>query len=262
MVGLSLSRMLHWTWASAAVRGTSHVKSEQPLQDAKHCLLVSNAHEEIIVLAVSDGAGSASFGGQGAQLTCRSITRDARAHFQSNQDFPSEDVLQNWIDNARDWIFRIAEARAAVPRDFACTTLLVISSGEFSLICHIGDGCAVFRMRQNSQWTAPLWPDHGEYASTTHFITDDPSPAVRFATISEPIDSIVLFSDGLERLALDFANKKPFNGFFSGVSTPILTSKTHGFDRELSRRLAGFLSSDGVNARTDDDKTLIISALR
>lgn len=262
MAGLSLNRMLRWTWASAAVRGTSHVKSEQPLQDAKHCLLVSDAPEEIITLVVSDGAGSASFGGQGAQLTCRSITRDARAHFRGSQSLPSEETLQSWIDNARDWIFRIADARAAVPRDFACTTLLVISSGKFSLICHIGDGCAVFRTQQDSQWIAPLWPDHGEYASTTHFITDDPSPAVRFATISEPIDSIVLFSDGLERLALDFANKKPFGGFFAGVTAPIFTSKARGFDRELSKKLASFLSSDGVNARTDDDKTLIISALR
>jgi hypothetical protein len=66
-----------------------------------------------------------------------------------------------------------------------------------------------------------------------------------------------LFSDGLQRLALDLNLQIPHPGFFKAMFPP-LQSPQEGFAQELSSSLAAFLSSNRINDRSDDDKTLIL----
>jgi hypothetical protein len=108
----------------------------------------------------------------------------------------------------------------------------------------------------------PTWPDHGEYASTTYFITDDVGVKCSIKRVSEPINSIVMFTDGLERLALDFSSHEAHQGFFDGVMNPVSKSSAVGKDIILSNQLLSFLSSEGVCSRTDDDKTLVVAVLK
>ena len=105
------------------------------------------------------------------------------------------------------------------------------------------------------------WPAHGEYASTTFFVTDE-QPRISIQRRATPISALVAFTDGLERLALDFSATAPHAPFFEGVLAPICQSPVTGRDAKLSQQLARYLDSPAVNARTDDDKTLLIAALR
>lgn len=66
----------------------------------------------------------------------------------------------------------------------------------------------------------------------------------------------------VERLALDFGAATPHTRFFEGVLAPICQSTITGRDAKLSHQLARYLDSPAINARTDDDKTLLIAALR
>jgi len=219
--------------------------------------------KEFFVGIVSDGAGSSEFGGEGAALVCRTLGLAARRHFAMEQELPAQTALEHWVDEARDRIYKAAQVRGKEARDFAATLVCAISDGATSLIAHIGDGCVVVRERASGQWVAPTWPDQGEYASTTTFITDQPSAKLRVTHFDVAVDVIALFSDGIERMVLDMVAMKPVERFFGVVAHPIVSSPVlRGRDRTLSRQLQAYLASEQVTSRTDDDKTLVIATLR
>ena len=108
---------------------------------------------------------------------------------------------------------------------------------------------------------APSWPYHGEYASTTVFVTDDPPPSTSVIRHANPISAISVFSDGLERLALDL---RPDNlsRLSLKVSLRPLPSVHHlGKDVELSENSThSWEAMLSTAARTT--KTLILAVRR
>ena len=250
-----------WTWAAASCRGTSHERANIRRQDAFKCV-VTDAPGEPIAVVVSDGAGSASFGGQGASLVCKTIALNVRRHFLAADSLPQEETFEGWMDAIRDQIAAVAERRQLLPRDFAATLILVVSNASETVILHVGDGCAVVRDSVSGIWTAPTWPDHGEYASTTSFITDEPVARTRVSRYPTRISALAVFSDGIERLVLDLRSKEPSSRFFDSMIAPVEKSEHQGKDGLLSKGLAAYLQSDQVNSRTDDDKTLVLAVRR
>ena len=251
-----------WRWASASCIGTSHIKSGTRLQDAHFCRSIDVGTSNYIVVSVSDGAGSAQFGGEGASLVCHSLSRSVSDFIRKNASLPAESDVESFLDSARDRIYLAAERRGLTPRDFAATLVMFISNGVKSVFAHIGDGCSVCFDAEKEEWIAPSWPEHGEYASTTFFVTDDPKPRLRVFEHVGEVTAVVAFSDGLERLALDFSTQQPFHKFFAAMSNPIVASVSKGKDRDLSAKLLDYLASNSINSRTDDDKTLVIASYR
>ena len=255
--------MSRWTWACASHVGTSHLRSGQRLQDAYSCFSVNVAERDYFVGVVSDGAGSAKYGGEGASLVCRTMSVAARRFLTGPGGLPSPTAIEFWVDEARDRIYKAASNRGAEVRDFAATLVFALSVDGRSVFAHVGDGCAVARSQATGEWIAPTWPDHGEYASMTSFVTDQPVAKVRITVVEESFDVIALFSDGIERMVLDMATRKPAERFFSVVSAPIINSRVpFGKDSQLSAQLRDYLGSEQVCNRTDDDKTLLLAALR
>jgi hypothetical protein len=252
--------MSGWTWAAAACRGTSHDKTGTRLQDAFACC--SPAPGQPIVAMISDGAGTAELGGQGASLVCRSLTVSARRYFLQTSELPSDGEIETWYDGTRDLISTVASRRGREFRDFAATSVCVLSTGTETIVAHVGDGCAVLREESSGVWIVPSWPQQGEFASTTFFVTDQDRLQLRITRYPTAINAIAVFSDGIERLALDFAARAPSQQFFNNICSPIVASEAHGRDGYLSRKLREYLGSDKVNARTDDDKSLVIAALK
>ena len=233
-----------------------------------------NCDAEWFVAVACDGAGSASHGRQGAIITCRTIRQAACHHLavasapsaSSPQEsrltasaLPSADTVRTWADEARQCIQAAAQRRGLSARDFACTLVLALSNGQETLVAHIGDGGIVARLADGGTWQALSWPDHGEYASTTRFVTDEPPTPLRTNITRQAIDALALFSDGIERMVLDMATQTPFARFFSTMAAPLPKepSKTH----TLSGQLKAYLDSEAVNSRTDDDKTLVMAVL-
>ncbi len=253
--------MNSWTWAAASCRGTSHIKRNVRRQDAYSCSYGTNEGKTLIAI-VSDGAGSAVMGGEGASLICRTLMTRARQFDFSQDELPSDETLWEWINTARQRITQAAEARDLKARDFAATVILAISSGANTLVAHIGDGSAVARNSETDEWTALSWPSQGQYASSTFFVTDDPEPRLNISRCNTLVSALAIFSDGVERLALDMAAQKPFKPFFDGMIRPIASTGAEGFDQKLSQQLSSYLNGDAVNSRTDDDKTLILAVCK
>lgn len=249
-----------WKYAAASVRGTGHVRTGTRLQDAKRCFEISSRQGLVsLIVVISDGAGSANFGGEGASIVCRTLATSAAVTLREAAELPSDQIVWSWVDEIRDRIHLAASKRNQTPRDFAATMILLLATPEGILTAHIGDGAAVGRNRASRGWHVLSSPVHGEYASTTYFVTDDPAPKLRITRYQDDFDAICVFSDGIENLVLDHVSGEASPAFFVPIAKPLDGASESGKNYALSKGLASFLDSDRLNERTDDDKTLIIA---
>lgn len=242
-----------WRWAYASVIGTSHIQNGDRLQDA---YVVSELDNGCIFAAVSDGAGSANFGAFGAWLTCRFLSVRFREWVHGNPELPTDEHLSDWIDELRDRISAIAARRGSVPRQFAATLAAIVVTPEEAVTLHIGDSAIVGR--KGGEWEVLCWPENGEYASSTYFVTDDPKPRLNIIRHPREHSAFALFSDGVGELALSHLERTAHTRFFDPMIRPIDVASGEGRLVELSAKLATYLAGPSVCERTDDDKTLIL----
>jgi hypothetical protein len=249
-----------WSWVGACSTGSSHFKSGTECQDYAACMELGSENNHALLAVVSDGAGSAEFASIGSHIIVHSYTRCVIEHLRAGRALEaiSEELVREWLDNIRDRIIRAADQRGKKPRDLAATLVSAIVCPDRAIICHIGDGACVLRRPENHHWEVPSWPLHGEYASSTYFVTDDPQPNLQFCEAKGDFSDVAVFSDGLERLALDFKNKTAFDQFFDPMFAP-LANLGAGRNRVLSKNLRTFLDSSRVIERTDDDKSLVMA---
>ncbi|MFC3118300.1 PP2C family serine/threonine-protein phosphatase [Jhaorihella thermophila] len=205
---------------------------------------------------VSDGAGSAKFGAFGAWLICRFLSVRFREWVRANPDLPSDEVLADWIDELRDRISAIATQRESTPRQFAATLAAIVVTPDEAVTLHIGDSAVVGR--KGTEWDVLCWPENGEYASTTYFVTDDPEPRLNISRHPREHDAFALFSDGVGDLALSHLEQNAHPRFFDPMFRPVDAAPGEGRLIELSAKLATYLAGPSVCERTDDDKTLIL----
>jgi hypothetical protein len=249
-----------WSWIGACSTGSSHIKAGTGCQDSGACIEVPYGEGTALIAVVSDGAGSAQYSSIGSRAVVRAMVRQLADFVRGASASPiiTEDLARGWLDDARDRISTIASAKNAQPRDFASTLVAAVIFPSGITVCHVGDGACAARRHGQQDWEVASWPAHGEYASTTFFVTDDPEPNLRLTYWDGEFSDLAIFSDGLERLALDFSNNRAFNRFFDPMSVPLDTLPP-GRGRTLSCRLKEFLASPRVSERTDDDKTLIVA---
>lgn len=253
MAGLLQGEIVAWRWASASVIGTSHIQNDGRLQDAYAVAAFENGG---IFAVVSDGAGSAKFGAYGAWLTCRFLSVRFREWVRINPDMPPNEILADWIDELRDQISAIATRRESTPRQFAATLAAIVVTPNEAVTLHIGDSAVVGR--KNTEWEVLCWPENGEYASTTYFVTDDPEPRLNITRHPRKHDAFALFSDGVGDLALSHLEQSAHARFFDPMFRPVDVASGEGRLVELSAKLATYLAGSSVCERTDDDKTLIL----
>jgi Protein phosphatase 2C len=255
-----------WRFASASVIGTSHVKTGTPCQDHFRCRVFRNGEDEpIIAMAVSDGAGSAARGEDGAAITCASLMEQVELFFAQDRGLASitEDDAHQWLGAVREAIADHASDAERDVRDCACTMLFALVGTDEAVFLQIGDGVIVVNEDPASEWSWVFWPDRGEFANTTFFVTDaSAADHLRFEHRREPIAEIALLSDGIEPLVLHYASRTVHAPFFDRMFGPVRRSVAVGEDLALSRELESYLSSPAILERTDDDKTLVLATRR
>lgn len=242
-----------WRWAAASSIGTSHLRTGDRLQDA---FAVSALGEGQVFAVVSDGAGSATFGAYGAWLVCRILKVRFRGWLSVNDGLPNDAILLGWIDDIRESISLIAERRETERKQFAATLAALLITPKKILALQIGDSSIVGRCC--SKWQVICWPESGEYASTTYFVTDEPAPRLKIIRAAREHDAFALFSDGVGDLALSQGDEQAHRGFFEPMIRPVDAATGSGRVPELSEKLQVFLGGTSVCERTDDDKTLIL----
>lgn len=238
-----------WKRVYGSVRGTSHLQSGRPCQDYCAGVVVGTA----IIAACADGAGSAEHSEWGSRRAVERFLEEAGRSL--GDDAPQREAVEAWVDAARDSVLEEAATQGAPPRQLACTLLGAIAGDAWAALFQIGDGVIVFDGEAGHELA--FWPDNGEYANTTRFLTDeDYRDHLHIAIVARRIDELALLTDGLQMLALDFARAQVHGPFFS----PLFRTVRDGPDEETLRvSLLEFMDSKRVNDRTDDDKTLFLA---
>jgi hypothetical protein len=249
-----------WRVASACDIGTSHIASGKPCEDSCWAQVHSNAAgEPVLSIFVADGAGSALHGGEGAELAIQAAADFLTDKLAAIEFGLSDDLAVECVMKVRDCIYAKAEAAGLNAREFACTFLGVVSTLRSTLVLQIGDGAVALDVGQGLQ--IPIVPMSGEYANMTHFVTDEGAVEVLVTKkFDAPAIRVAVFSDGIQRLAMDMASNTAHEPFFAPFFR-VLAGSTPDQDDQLESALVKFLGSPAVNERTDDDKTLALAVL-
>ncbi len=215
---------------------------------------------EVLVVAVSDGAGTAERSDAGSALAVAHFLERFAAGAGSGPDLTAIDrpFVDNWFRDVRGELAALAATDGADLRDYACTMLGAVIGASAAAYVQLGDGAIVVSGDEPGQYNWIFWPQHGEFANSTFFLTQDCVEGMLQFESGPAVDEIAVFSDGIERLVLDMAARtvhspafQPMFGWLAGTEP----------DRsgEPSRGLLAYLGSDHVNRRTDDDKTLVMA---
>lgn len=241
-----------WTALGESVPGTSHLARGVPCQDAFRFYMSSDA-AEWLTIATADGAGSSSHSEIGATLVCDSLIRQVET--RGSQALFCRDEVISLFKEARENVFAEATRLGVRPRELACTALLIVAGPSAAAVGQIGDGAVV--LGSAGAYGVVFWPEPSEYANATDFLTDDCfSDLLRFETVNTRVAEIAAFTDGLQRLALDFASRTAYSGFFRPLFKEL---RAAGDPELLVEPFRQFLRSDLLNQRTDDDKTLVLA---
>ena len=244
-----------WQVVGASVAGTSHLQGNVPCHDSFRYKVLS---PETVLVAVSDGAGSAAQPQIGSALAVESAMTTLEKQFSAKLPEHERDwrvLLQDVFHEAKAALERKAAETGIALREYAATLIVLVLTKGWTVSGLIGD-CAVVVLTATESLESLCQPQKGEYANTTNFLTQDDALArLDIRVLAESSKSAAVFSDGLLELALNISANAPYSPFFK----PLFVFIEHvEQEQEAQNQLATFLNSERVNARTDDDKTLIL----
>lgn len=248
-----------WKYVGASVQGTSHLSSSLPCQDASRWISFETEKDgEVLVLAVADGAGSAVRAADGAKLACDEFLTQVRRYLEGGTIATiTKSESEIWVREISQAIDFQAKSCELTSRDFACTFLAAILGRDYAACLQIGDGAIV--IAEGSDYQPVFWPQSGEFANTTYFVTDETAlEQLQFTLFEKPIDEIAIFSDGMQMLTLQYSTKTAHAPFFRPMFAR-LRQECPGESEPLTQELEEFLHSSAINDRTDDDKTLVLA---
>jgi len=217
--------------------------------------MVISGEGEVAILGLADGAGSAAASQHGAKTAVdAAIGSIAAALHREGAAALRIASLRDAVATARASVFQAVDDFGHLPLEYASTLLLLIASAECTLGAHIGDGAIVI---EDDALRVLSFPEQGEYANATRFLVDDDALAATRFVLHGPARRLALLSDGLQGIALDYASRSAYEPFFA----PIFARVEDAGEtlEQLNVELAAWLDSDAVNARTHDDKSLVIA---
>lgn len=260
-----------WRHVHASAQGTSHASTGAPCQDAASARLVSSVDGDVLVLACSDGAGSASHSHLGARWACDTVLGEVSDFLAAGGSVATvtRAHAEDWYLQAHRCLAERAAEEGLAPRQLACTLLVAVVAPTASAFMQIGDGAIVIAPSPDAgvpsasaEYVPVFWPQSGEYANMTYFLTE-PEALTHLVLDTERgrVDEVALFSDGIQSLALRFEERAVHAPFFRPMFAR-LRHEPAGLSSPLAGQLEQFLNSANVNARTDDDKTLVLATRR
>lgn len=221
-----------WKVSHACCVGTAHLETCSPCQDQVDSKTYSNG---LIVAALSDGAGSASFSHYGAYIVVQQAMDLVAEHFHEafgggkrKTAFKTHliaSLRRVLYETAKVGINLTEQERIAnskphrseallVPcsaRQLACTLLLVAIKNNDYIILHIGDGVigAEAIEARRKHLLVMSGPSNGEFANETYFITS-PDAENKAQIITGKLNNslrritgFILMSDGPEIALFD-----------------------------------------------------------
>lgn len=253
----------NWRIAHASAIGTAHINQGTECQDRLACEIIETNDGEVLIAVVADGAGSTTDGQIGAEIACRFFIEEV-ADFLNSRDASvnslSLEFGRFWISYFQQKVAETAKTAKKTVRDYASTLVGAAIGENHSAFFQIGDGGAVFSTSGEAEsYQFAITPEESEYVNVTEFLTDEnASEKLRFVLIEERVEDLILFSDGIFAVAVDYQTNQPHEPFLMPMIAPL----RNGTGNNLNEKLVNFLGSAKMNEKTDDDKTIILATRR
>lgn len=239
-----------WNVIQCAVQGRSHIRDDIPCQDKTYSLYVN----DVQVIALADGAGSASLSHYGADTVTKYICSELTEKFD---EYYSNDngviVKQKLIDGLLKSLIEKSIQLECKTKDLASTLLFVAIKNDNFILAHIGDG--VIGYLKNDELKIASQPENGEFANTTIFTTS--KDAIMTMKLIKgnlgDIQGFVLMSDGTES---SLYNKK--QNKLADVLKKIMQMSTIISADKVQEQLQNSFENIIVNATTDDCSIAIL----
>lgn len=243
-----------WQYINSSTIGASHIKVGLPCQDAHQII----AKENVLIVALADGLGTASLSDTGATLAVSTAIAELESQDITLENQPTQwtKLIENAFIAAQDALRKEAESASKALREYNTTLIVGIVHPTIAVVGHLGDGAVI--VQTNTSQLLPLsWPHNEEYVNEVTPLTHATAlESVHYKSYTDPIDGVAFLTDGLQTLALEFASGEPYQPFF----TPFFDLLSQPVERDsLSSQLDQFLQSERVCQKTDDDKTLVIA---
>jgi serine/threonine protein phosphatase PrpC len=205
--------------AAASQRGRSHAIAGNPRDD--DFAMLYDSETDCYIMAVADGAGSATFSRQGSKIACDTVltvckeklheNRETLINYQKQKDQKQETgaIFYRAIENAVLEAYKALEKEAQDKnrhiKNYHTTLILTIckkiDAGWLFGAWWVGDG-GIGIYRSDPQDLKVLGePDGGEYAGQTRFLTmaeviNKRNERIKFALV-EDFTALVLMTDGV-----------------------------------------------------------------
>lgn len=255
----SPSQRSEWQTVAASKCGSRHEASGGNCEDAYQ---VVQPKPGVLLIGVTDGAGSAKFAEMGANLAIEHGVAQVCAGLEQAGDALDDSALSRIFEEAMAAALVAVQAEAATRevdyRELASTMILVIAHREFIAAAQIGDGATVIADEAGNLLALTV-PPPGEYINETIFLTSMDALQTMQVRIWRGLASgVAAFSDGLQMLCLKWPEFEPHAAFF----TPLFDFVRNTTDEaEATSGLESFLLSERVAKLTDDDVTLVLATL-
>ena len=187
---------MKWKSVCCAVQGRRHKKNNIPCQDKT----ARREEGAVNVIALADGAGSATFSHFGAECVVNQMSAFVEdKFFDLIEEADGKKVKQEILAVILRALNYEAELRECKIDDLASTLLLAAVSEENFLLIHLGDGVIGYLNDEGLKTVSA--PDNGEFSNETFFTTS--SDAIVHLRIYKGaiknISGFILMSDGTEQ---------------------------------------------------------------
>jgi hypothetical protein len=246
-----------WRLANAVVRGTSHEATGLPCQDYVQLdqFDLADGSGRVLVVALADGAGSAPRSAEGAKRACDEVVLSVKGDEPRLRRAEGAEVAV-WaaFERARRQIDELAATEGVPVRDFASTLLVAVVAPWGAVFGQLGDGAIAFGASKELELAFQV---EQEMVNVTDFLTDgDAERKTRVRSVTGPIRRLAVSSDGLTGLLIDQKLRRPHPPAFDMLFAPFAGEMPDG---DICDKLRELLGSQVVNARTDDDKSLLLA---
>jgi serine/threonine protein phosphatase PrpC len=247
-----------WRVAKASSTGTSHAATRTPCQDYLLVDQVSlNASDgECLLVAMADGAGTASRSDEGAKRACDSFVRSLKESWQHlSASEPALEAVRRAFEVAKAEVASLSAECEVDIREFASTLCGVVLAPWGFICAQVGDGLVIFVPHEGAPQLA--CDGRGEMLNVTEFITQDDSLSRLHVHAEARIArAVVVSTDGLVPVLMRQSPFLPHVPMINMLTQAVANSAEPG---ELDDELKALIESEEVSRRTDDDKSLVVA---
>ena len=242
--------------ASVTRQGARHARKNNANEDRVYFEVLPSGRG--IVAAVSDGAGSASRAKEGSHLAATYAVKRAFQAILEEEADPAFAVATGFMA-AREAIRQTAEIiPEAEMADYHCTLILVAWVDDQVAAIQVGDGAAI--VESDGVCKMLTVPQRGEYVNETFFITEPHYEQTKFTREATGITALALFTDGLQKDAVDFQHRKANDDFIPQAITILRNARKSKCPPETADHLPADVETESVMAETESGITQIPQA--